>query len=204
MRPATLDGNWDRPFRATPYSLRFELGGEDLSNIGQPVPRFIQAFHRAQTVSNAMFARSSPLTAVLAASPASEHDVFAPAADAFTALANLGFRAASPWCEWSASLDPADEDSPTFNWRAIDLNEPMMRDTLLWTSIVYEMAIAPNAPVMSWLIDFEVGVMLHVYDDRGMDVCALHRAAIEPLYRQFDSWLLDYDRPRMEAVFGPR
>ena len=77
-----------------------------------------------------------------------------------------------------------------------------MRDTLLWASIAYEMPIAPKAPVLSWLADFDAGVMLHVYDDRGMDVRALHRSTIEQIYRQFDAWLLDYDRPRMAVAFG--
>lgn len=202
MRPATLDGNWDQAFRTSPYWLRFELGGEVLSNIDQPVPRFLQAFHRAQTVANAMFAKSSSLTAILAASPECGRDMFAPTTDAFNTLEVLGFRAPAPWCQWSASFDPSDEDVLPLNWRAIDLDEPRMRDTLLWASIAYEMPIAPKAPILSWLIDFEAGVMLHVYDDRGMDVRALGRGAIELLYRQFDAWLLDYDRPRMAAAFG--
>lgn len=202
MRPATLDGNWDQAFRASPYWVRFELGGEVLGNIDQPVPRFIQAFHRAQTVANAAFASSLSLTAILAASPESGRDLFAPSNDAFSTLEALGFRASEPWRQWSASLDPEDEDEAPLSWRAIDLNESTMRDTLLWTSIVHEMPITPKAPVLSWLIDFETGVMLHVYDDRGMDVRALTRDAIEPLYRRFDAWLLDYDRPRMTVAFG--
>lgn len=201
MRPATLDRNWDQAFRASPYWLRFELGGEALGSTDQPVPRFIQAFHRAQTVANVVFARSLSLSAIVAASPDSGRDLFAPATNAFYALDALGFRAPAPWCEWSASLDPGEDDGVPLDWRAIELNEPTMRDTLLWTSIVHEMPIFPKVPVLSWLIDFEAGVTLHVYDDRGMDVRAIHRDAVEPLYRQFDAWLLDYDRPRMTAAF---
>jgi len=77
-----------------------------------------------------------------------------------------------------------------------------MRDTLLWTAIVYEMPIRPKAPVLTFLVDFDAMVSLHVYDDRGMDVRSLDRDRLEPLYRKFDGWLLDYDRPRMAAAFG--
>jgi hypothetical protein len=196
MRPATLDGYWDQSFRASPYWLRFELGGEVLGNVEQPVPRFIQAFHRAQTVANALFATSISVTAIVGASPKSGR--FAPA---FKALDVLGFRAPAPWCEWSAPFIPGDDEGVPLNWRAIELSDPMMRDTLLWTSIAYEMRISPKASVESWLVDFEAGVTLHVYDDRGMDVRALDREAIEPFYRQFDAWLLDYDRARMTAAF---
>jgi hypothetical protein len=195
MRPRTLDGNWYQAFRASPYWLRFELGGEILSNVDQPVPRFIQAFHRAQALANVLFSSSTSLTAILGASPEWH---------AFGALEALGFRAPAPWCRWSASYPPGEEDAPRFEWRAIELAEPAMRDTLLWVSIVYEMGISPKAPVVSYLTDFDAAVVLHVYDDRGMDVRALDRASIEPLYRQFDSWLLDYDRPRMAAAFGHR
>ncbi len=59
----------------------------------------------------------------------------------------------------------------------------------------------PKAPVVSYFVDFDAGLLLHVYDDRGMDVHARDRKTIEPLYYEFDEWLLDYDRPRMNAIF---
>jgi Domain of unknown function (DUF3885) len=202
MRPAKLNENWDQSFRASPYRLRFELGGELLSNVDQPVPRFIQAFQRAQTVANALFAGSLAPSAILAAWPTPGRDTLASASDPFSTLESLGFRAPAPWCKWSASLNSGDEDEPPLDWCAIDLSEPTMRDTLLWAFIVYDMPITPKARALSWLIDFEVGVMLHAYDDRGMDVHAHTREAIEPLYRKFEAWLLDHDRPRMAVVFG--
>jgi hypothetical protein len=199
MRPASLDQNWSQAFRSSPYRLRFELGGETFDNIAQPVPRFIQAFHRAQTIANALFSRSTSLTAILAVLPKGE--VAAQGKKPFKALKALGFRGPAPWCEWSAPLDPNDDDEMLLDWCAINLTDPAMRDALLWTSIALEMPIRPKAAVLSFLTDFDAGVMLHVYDDRGMDVCAIARPAIERLYRQFDCWLLDYDRPRMAAAF---
>jgi hypothetical protein len=201
MRPASLDQNWSQAFRSSPYRLRFELGGETFDNIAQPVPRFIQAFHRAQTIANALFSRSTSLTAILAVLPKGE--VAAQGKKPFKALKALGFRGPAPWCEWSAPLDPNDDgdDEMLLDWQAINLTDPAMRDALLWTSIALEMPIRPKAAVLSFLTDFDAGVMLHVYDDRGMDVCAIARPAIERLYRQFDCWLLDYDRPRMAAAF---
>jgi len=201
MRPAMLDGSWDEALRASPYWLRFELGGELLSNTDQAVPRFLQAFHRAQTVANALFSSTASLTAILAASPEAHRDFIAPTADVFSTLRSLGFRAPAPWCQWSASFGPRDGEGLPLHWQALDINDPAMRDVLLWVSIAYGMPISPKVPVVSFMTDFEAGVMLHVYDDRGMDVRALDRDAIEPLYRRFDHWLLDYDRPRMAAAF---
>lgn len=36
------------------------------------------------------------------------------------------------------------------------------------------------------------------YDDRGADLFALEAASLLPLYHEFESWILDYDRPRIE------
>ena len=47
--------------------------------------------------------------------------------------------------------------------------------------------------------------MLHVYDDRGMDVIACDPAKLHGLYSDFEDWLLDHDRERMMKLFwlGP-
>ncbi len=143
MLSEVLGVNWDKAFRASPYWLRFELGGEILRNTKQPVPRFIQAFSRAQTVANKLFSQSTLITAVLSACAESHNDLYAPSADPFSSLKSLGFQSEVPWCSWSAPFDPDDEESIQLNWRAVDLSDMLMRDTLIWTSIVYEMAIDP-------------------------------------------------------------
>jgi len=196
-----LDATWDAAFRDSPYRLRFELGGETLSNLTRPVPRFLQAFDRARTIADALFPDAGAITAILAGSP--EPDVFAPqAGPPFEALHALGFRAPAPCAQWRGPLIPDDPESGVLDWRAIRGVDSIMRDTLLWTSISLEMPLAPKAAVRTYLVDGQRNVMLHVYDDRGMDVQAADPARIAPLYRRFDAWLLDYDRPRMAAAFG--
>ncbi len=54
----------------------------------------------------------------------------------------------------------------------------------------------------SLLVDFQRGILVHVYDDRGMDVISSDRHVLEPLYRDFQDQLLDHDRRRMAGVFG--
>lgn len=56
--------------------------------------------------------------------------------------------------------------------------------------------------MVSYLADLERGILLHVYDDRGMDVSALTAAPLLPFYERFDAWLLDSDRERMKAAFA--
>jgi len=74
-------------------------------------------------------------------------------------------------------------------------------DILLWNQVAHDMGVTPQAPVVSKLVDPKRGVSVHAYDDRGMGVTSVARETIAGLYRQFDEWLLDYDRDRMVAAF---
>lgn len=44
-------------------------------------------------------------------------------------------------------------------------------------------------------------IMLHLYDDRGMDIAAASTDALRTLYEHFSNWLLAYDRVRMDDIF---
>jgi hypothetical protein len=59
----------------------------------------------------------------------------------------------------------------------------------------------PSAPVLGFLLNTSTSVMLHVYDDRGMDVIACDPAKLQGVYSGFADWLLDYDRERMAKLF---
>ncbi|MTH64542.1 DUF3885 domain-containing protein, partial [Paracoccus shanxieyensis] len=54
----------------------------------------------------------------------------------------------------------------------------------------------------NYIIDRSRSVILHIYDDRGMDVAAGHPSALRPLYEKFNCWLLDHDREKMDLIFG--
>lgn len=204
MKLAPFSEQWLAPFRSSPYSLRFELGGETFGN-DAPVPRFVQAFGRATEVAQEVFDGSRQMFGIVAAHPDSAIDIFAPAEDGFEALAAAGFRL-EPVIEWEAAMWPdqiEEEDRQTCRWRAYDLSgDAVQRDVLLWCSISYEMAVRPKAPVASFLVDFNRNILLHVYDDRGMDVTALDREVLLHTYRSRDAWLLDYDRKRMIEAFS--
>jgi hypothetical protein len=44
-------------------------------------------------------------------------------------------------------------------------------------------------------------IILHMYDDRGLDLIARHRGDLQAIYDAYKSWALDYDRERIERVF---
>ena len=47
-------------------------------------------------------------------------------------------------------------------------------------------------------------VVLNLYDDRGMDIVALERSALETLYKGHSEFLLDYDREYIDDMFSSK
>lgn len=200
---APLSGRWLDPYRDSPFSIRFELGGQTFGN-DAPVPRFLQAFGRAKCIAQEVFEASAQTLGIVGAWPNPALDIFAPAEDGFEALGAAGFTL-EPMSEWQAPLWPdqaEDEDRMPHRWRAFDVtDDEAQRDVLLWCAVSMEMAVRPKAPVLSFLADFDRNILLHVYDDRGMDVTALDPETLLPVYRRRRDWLLDHDRLRMSDAF---
>jgi hypothetical protein len=45
-------------------------------------------------------------------------------------------------------------------------------------------------------------MIIHMYDDRGLDMIAASRKALIPIYRTFSDWVLDSDRERIAKVLS--
>ena len=108
MSPPPSSDQWLTPFRSSPFSLRFELGGETFGN-DAPVPRFLQAFGRARQVAHDLFSESQPLFGIVASPPDTARDIYAPATDGFAALVEAGFVHQSV-SEWTAPIWPYDDE----------------------------------------------------------------------------------------------
>jgi hypothetical protein len=94
-----------------------------------------------------------------------------------------------------------------FDMRSADFpNDPDQMGVLLWASIARDMAIAPKVKWLSTLhiADFDRGIVATAYDDRGLDVAAVDRDRLRPLYETFGDWLLDFDRKRADGIFSPQ
>ncbi|MGF1868233.1 DUF3885 domain-containing protein [Enterovibrio norvegicus] len=46
------------------------------------------------------------------------------------------------------------------------------------------------------------GLVFHIYDDRGMDIASDSKQALESIYHEQNSLLLDYDRDYMDSLFA--
>ena len=213
MAASVIGPGWQDALSQSQYRLRFELGGEMLSNIEQPVERFVQAFDRARAIIGEVFAKSQSEIGVIGFWPLEEDQLFAPpfkpGETGLDCLKRLGFPDFAPISTWRAhpkwvAEEDKNEDS-LFDWHAYDLTgRSTVRDILIWGAVACEMPIQPWAPVVAYMFDPDASIEAFVYDDRGMDVTALTAEALLPLYRRYDAWLLDYDRPRMAEAFGPQ
>ena len=52
-----------------------------------------------------------------------------------------------------------------------------------------------------YFINKSKGIILHIYDDRGMDVLGAEKCSIKSLYEEFNQWILDYNRDEIDTVF---
>ena len=53
-----------------------------------------------------------------------------------------------------------------------------------------------------YFINTAHAVLFHLYDDRGADIVAAEPAPLLPLSQRFNSWILDYDREKIDALFA--
>jgi hypothetical protein len=52
-----------------------------------------------------------------------------------------------------------------------------------------------------FFVNLTRNLILHMYDDRGLDLIATTRAALQPIYDTHKAWLLPYDLAKMQAAF---
>ena len=201
----SLNESWDQDLRDSPFRLRFELhpGGERIT-------AFTGAYDRARVLARSAL-QSADVIAVVAGNP----DAWAPEwaetrygpqrESPFDALKEMGVTVDAPLATWQASPHPHHEDAADWRWEHRALRVTWEEaDILLWSNIGQDIGIRPVAPVLATLIDRERAIAVLAYDDRGMDVTALVPEELIALYRHFGAWLLDHDRPRMAAAFGPQ
>lgn len=180
-------------------ALRFELGGEGVCST-RPIRRFVQAFERADAVAADLFARSSVW---LLSSAFGEANLPKKHLKPFKAigLSQSDFTDLGAVAQNEADhIEEFGEDLYR-HWAGTVLESPDLIREALWLSLGSELGIRPAANASLYFVDFENRIVLHPYDDRGMDVIAMHRDALSDLYWSRHSWLLEYDMARMKSVF---
>lgn len=185
------------------HALRLELSGQG----GGRVAPFLQAVDRARAVVRAVFHRAETIEVIFARigpSPLTRDD-----ARELRALRQTGFRPRLRALE-RLPLGEGEEDlwgdgvEPVYRYLFTASQGATMADidALIWNCCARDLGIQPVAGLDVFMVDYSRGLAVHIYDDRGMDLIAVKRETLAEYYRAFGSWLLDYDRARMDATFS--
>ncbi len=60
----------------------------------------------------------------------------------------------------------------------------------------------PSIAGQVYLIDDRGKLIMHLYDDRGLDVIAANSSTLLPAYKQFGDWILDNQRRKIDLRFN--
>ena len=198
-----LGPTWWRPplFYKHRFALRFELGQGEFW-----MDRVATAKSRATTIAEAAFDEAEDLRLVVVrylhgkAPTGKERRSFTKALDIYELPPATAFETLSV----PPSIDASTHNEQQLHvWLGVTELSRNHIDRVLWASVVGDYGFLPRPPASRhYILSLSNGLVLHPYDDRGMDVVASTRSPLQSLYGNFGDWLLDYDKPRMNEVFG--
>jgi hypothetical protein len=65
-------------------------------------------------------------------------------------------------------------------------------------------ARSPAISSRVYLINPDTNVVFYMYDDRGLDLLAPQKSTLLPFYEDFNTWILDYNRARIDRTFSDK
>lgn len=181
------------------YSLRFEL-----NTSGSYVEMFTSAYNRARKLLEHTFKNSNELYVLVRFYNYSPDDN--KQYKEMRRLKRCGFELPKQYLvDKSSYICFAGEEDEHEEWHheyllLIEINNCNYL-AILWAICSQDLGIQPSAKVEGYFIDFQRQIIAHPYDDRGMDIVATKKEAIEFLYRDYYHWLLDYDLELMQRTF---
>ena len=63
-------------------------------------------------------------------------------------------------------------------------------------------AQTPSVSGRVYFLNPATAIIVHMYDDRGLDIIAATREPLLPIYRAFNDWILDFDRERIAKALS--
>ncbi len=80
----------------------------------------------------------------------------------------------------------------------INFNEEILIKEIIKSDIGGYSAFSSNV----YLICEDISVLYYLYDDRGLDLLSKDKETIYTIYKHFNEWILEYDREKIDKVFG--
>jgi hypothetical protein len=106
------------------------------------------------------------------------------------------------WAEAENQTDEADESGYWVSC-AFEISTAKLQN-LVWCAVTADFgsSLRPNPHCRVYLLNPNKGILVHPYDDRGMDVISQGTAALAGLYERHNNLLLDYDIEAMRETFA--
>ena len=73
---------------------------------------------------------------------------------------------------------------------------------VLWGALAQDLGIRPRIVGKMHLVNLNKKVLIHPYDDRGVDIYSPDNKFMGNLFKKYNGYLLDYDRAKMNSVYG--
>lgn len=181
-------------FYSYPNALRFELGTGE-----HPIDRFLSAHKRALDVVQEVFSDVDDIRVAVQVFAESESPGVISLLQCFRGLRDCGL----PLPHRDAiktSQSSYDEES-----RYCVMVMPIRQADLaraLWPPLGHDFRIEPRLSACVYILSKELGILVHPYDDRGMDIIGPNKSKLSEVYDRYRSWLLAHDLDVMDRSFA--
>ena len=170
-----LFGQW-------PIGIRFDIG--------------LERVPRAVTIFNFLFGKAEECILISQDWPSDY-----PLAERFTTLFETpGIFSSSPIQFQAVEGLPFDESSYRLTWTRL-FPLAFDADRMFQAIANRERGGVPSISGRVYVVNPQSKVILHMYDDRGLDIIAHDQVAIRPLYESFSEWVLDNQKQRVAFRF---
>jgi hypothetical protein len=183
-------------FYRWPVGIRFDLGG-------RPDPStqvMSEVLHRATALYEELFA--TPDKGIVIAQDWPGDDIPPPRYTNLFDIPGTGLVEPQGSVEVCAREQSGDDHSYTLRW-----SQEAARG-FQYRTVFTGLANADHGQIAGVAISSRVyflhpqkRLILHMYDDRGLDVIGGEPKDLYAIYREFNSWILDYDRSRIDELF---
>ena len=113
------------------------------------------------------------------------------------------FPSASPSQFETVEVLPFEETPYRLTWTRLPLNS--FNAAQMFQAIANrERGGIPSIESGVYTIDDRARLIMHMYDDRGLDVIATNASTLQPLYQRFGDWILDSQRRKIDLRFKER
>lgn len=189
----------DALFYNFPGGLRFEL-----SQGGSPLDQVLVALRKATIICEDVFAGDELILIHLQAfAPPSRFGLRVKIRE--LRLAGIVIpQVRDAWLEKDEDEVADDDDDDGGYWINCAFEMPAAKlQNLLWCAFTTDFGqLRPNPNCRVYLLNTNRGIVVHPYDDRGMDIIGQSTSALAGLYERHNELLLDYDMEAMRKTFA--